>query len=111
MRHSVRVNGLDGLAINKLDTLSGIGDLKVCTAYKKSDGTILQNFPPSLEELAECTPVYETYPGFDADISGCRSFGELPDVCRSYIEALERLCGCRVCMVGVGPDRDQMIER
>ena len=111
VRHSVRVNGLDGLAINKLDTLSGIGDLKVCTAYKKSDGTILQNFPPSLEELAECTPVYETYPGFDADISGCRSFGELPDACRSYIEALERLCGCRVCMVGVGPDRDQMIER
>ena len=71
VRHSVRVNGLDGLAINKLDTLAGIGDLKICTGYIKPDGTELHDFPSSLEEL----------------------------------------CECKVCMVGVGPDRDQMIER
>lgn len=111
VRHSVRVNGLDGLAINKLDTLSGIGSLKICTGYVKADGTQLHNFPSSLEELAECRPVYEEFPGFDEDITACRSFAALPEKCRRYIERLEELCECRVCMVGVGPDRDQMIER
>ncbi len=111
VRHSVRVNGLDGLAINKLDTLSGIGDLKICVGYKKADGTELRDFPSSLEELAECAPIYENFPGFDEDITGCRSFEELPQTCQDYIKRLEELCECRVAMVGVGPDRDQMIER
>lgn len=111
VRHSVRVNGLDGLAINKLDTLSGIGDLKICVGYVKPDGTQLHDFPSSLEELAECSPVYEEFPGFDEDVTACRSFDELPETCRKYIERLEELCECKVCMVGVGPDRDQMIER
>lgn len=111
VRHSVRVNGLDGLAINKLDTLSNIGNLKICMAYVKKDGTMLRDFPCSLEELAECQPVYEEFPGFDDDITGCRSFEELPETCQKYIERLEELCECKVCMVGVGPDRDQMIER
>lgn len=111
VRHSVRVNGLDGLAINKLDTLSGIGALKICTGYVKPDGTELHDFPSSLEELAECAPVYEEFPGFEEDITACRSFEELPETCQKYIERLEELCECRVCMIGVGPDRDQMIER
>lgn len=111
VRHSVRVNGLDGLAINKLDTLSGIGDLKICVGYVKPDGTKLRDFPSSLEELADCQPIYEAFPGFDDDISGCRAFGELPETCRKYIERLEELCECKVCMVGVGPDREQQIER
>lgn len=111
VRHSVRVNGLDGLAINKLDTLSGIGTLKICTGYVKPDGTTLRDFPSSLEELADCAPVYEEFPGFDEDITACRSFAELPEVCQKYIERLEELCECKVCMIGVGPDRDQMIER
>lgn len=111
VRHSVRVNGLDGLAINKLDTLSGIGDLKICVGYVKPDGTKLRDFPSSLEELAECQPIYEEFPGFDDDISKCREFEELPETCRKYIERLEELCECRVCMVGVGPDREQQIER
>lgn len=111
VRHSVRVNGLDGLAINKLDTLSGIGDLKICVGYVKPDGTKLRDFPSSLEELADCQPIYEAFPGFDDDISKCRTFGELPETCRKYIERLEELCECKVCMVGVGPDREQQIER
>ena len=102
---------LDGLAINKLDTLSGIGDLKICVGYQKPDGTKLRDFPSSLEELAECAPIYEEFPGFDDDISQCRKFEDLPETCRKYIERLEELCECKVCMVGVGPDREQQIER
>lgn len=111
VRHSVRVNGLSSLAINKLDTLGGIGDLKVCVAYKKPDGTVIENFPAALEELADCVPVYETLKGFDDDVSSCRSFGELPEACKKYIERLEELCDCHISMVGVGPDREQIIER
>lgn len=111
VRHSVRVNGLTSLAINKLDTLSGIGDLKVCSAYEKPDGTIINDFPISLEELAECRPIYETLKGFDEDITGCESFSELPDACKDYIAELERLCGCRISMIGNGPDRTQILER
>ncbi len=111
VRHSVRVNGLTGLAINKLDILSGIGELKICTDYQKADGTLLHHFPASLEELAECTPVYETFPGFDEDISNCQNFNELPELCQKYIQRLEELCECKICMVGVGADRCQMIER
>ena len=102
VRHSVRVNGLDGLAINKLDTLSGIGNLKICVGYVKPDGTQLRDFPCSLEELAECAPVYEEFSGFDDDITNCRTFEELPETCQKYIERLEELCECKVCMVGVG---------
>ena len=111
VRHSVRVNGLSSLAINKLDTLGGIGDLKVCVAYKKPDGTVIENFPAALEELADCVPVYETLNGFDDDVSSCRSFDELPEACKKYIERLEELCDCHISMVGVGPDREQIIER
>jgi adenylosuccinate synthase len=111
VRHSVRVNGLDGLAINKLDTLSGLGDLKVCVGYKKADGSVIKNFPPTLEGLEDCEPVYETLKGFDEDISECRNFDELPQACQDYIKRLEELCECKVCMVGVGPDRTQIIER
>ena len=111
VRHSVRVNGLSSLAINKLDTLGGIGDLKVCVAYKKPDGTVIENFPATLEELADCVPVYETLKGFDDDISSCRSFDELPEACKKYIERLEELCDCHISMVGVGPDREKIIER
>lgn len=111
MRHAVRVNGLTAIAINKLDTLAGIGDLKVCTAYKKSDGTVLNDFPVTLEELADCEPIYEELEGYDGDLSGCRSFGELPEKCRRYISRLEELCGCPITILGVGSGRDQVIFR
>ena len=111
VRHSVRVNGLDSLAINKLDTLSGLGTLKICTAYRMADGTITRNLPPTLEELAGCTPIYEEAEGFDEDISGCKSFAELPESCKRYIARLEELCECRIAMIGIGPDRSQILER
>ena len=111
LRHAVRVNGLTALSINKIDTLSGIHPLKVCTAYKKADGTILKHYPASLEELAECEPVYEEFEGFDGDLSQCKSFDELPEKCKEYLAELERLCECPIKMVGVGPAREQNLER
>ena len=111
VRHAVRVNGLSSLVINKLDTLAGLDTLKVCVAYKKPDGTIIKDFPPTLEGLEGCEPVYEEFKGFSEDLSACRKFEELPEVCRKYISRLEELCECPISMVGVGPDRAQVIER
>ncbi len=111
VRHAVRVNGLNSLVVNKLDTLAGLDKLKICVAYKKPNGATVRDFPPTLEELADCEPVYEEHEGFKDDITGCRSFEELPEVCKSYIKRLEELCECRISMIGVGPDREQQIER
>lgn len=111
MRHAVRVNGLTAIAINKLDTLSGFKTLKVCTAYKKSDGTELRDFPVTLEELADCKPVYEEIEGYEGDLSACRTFEELPEKCQAYVKRLEELCGCPITILGVGPGNDQVIFR
>lgn len=111
VRHGVRVNGLTSIAINKLDTLSGIGDLKVCVSYKLPDGSIIKDFPASLEALEKCEPIYEVMPGFDQDISSCKSYDELPAECKNYIEYLEKICDCPISMVGIGPARTQVLER
>ena len=109
-RFGVRTSGLTSIVLNKIDTLCGIGDLKICTSYKK-DGKLVTDFPASLSELAKCEPVYEVMPGFTEDISGVRRYEELPLNVRNYIEKIEELCGCRIGMVGVGPGRDQNIIR
>jgi adenylosuccinate synthase len=110
VRHAVRLNGITDLVIGKLDTISGIETLKICTSYRKSDGTVLDYFPSVLEELADCTPIYEEFKGFDDDITACRSWEDLPAVCQDYILKLQKLCGCKVSMIGVGPDRVQQIN-
>jgi adenylosuccinate synthase len=110
VRHAVRLNGITDLVINKLDTLSGIKTLKICTGYKRTDGTVIDYFPSVLEELAECEPVYEEFPGFDDDITAVRNFEELPQICKDYIRRLEELVGTKISMIGVGPDRKQQIE-
>ncbi|MBQ2696149.1 MAG: adenylosuccinate synthase [Clostridia bacterium] len=109
-RFGVRTSGLTGIALNKLDTLTGLGDLKICTGYKKGD-EIVTDFPASLTELAKCEPIYETLPGWDEDITGVRSFSELPATVKNYVKRIEELCGAKVIMVGVGPNREQNILR
>ena len=111
MRYAVRVNGLTSIALNKLDTLAGLETLKICTGYRLPDGSVTPDFPASLELLEQCTPVYEELPGFTEDLSVCRSFDELPVAAKHYIARVEELLGCPVKMVGVGPARDQSLER
>lgn len=111
MRHAVRTGGLTCLAINKFDTLSDLGDLKVCVAYQKPDGSLMTEYPADIDELKECVPVYETVPGFSGDLSSCKSFAELPQECKNYIAYLEKQVGCPIKMVGVGPSRDQNLVR
>lgn len=110
LRHAVRVNGLTSISLNKLDTLADIGTLKICVAYKRNDGVILEDFPTTLEELALCEPVYIEMEGF-GDITAVRDYDKLPENAKAYIQKLEQLIDCPVSMVGVGPARDQNIYR
>jgi adenylosuccinate synthase len=108
VRNAVRLNGLTGLAITKLDVLGGLEELKICKAYKYR-GRTLPDFPASLDVLAECEPVYETLPGWREDISGARSFAELPDNTIKYLKRLEVLTDTPIHLVSVGPGRDETI--
>ncbi len=110
LRFSVRTSGLTSLVLNKLDTMSGLGKLKICTGYL-FQGKVINEFPASLEELAQCTPVYEEMDGFEGDLSDIRDYDKLPENAKRYVERIEELCGVRISMIGVGPGRDQNIYR
>ena len=109
LRFAVRVNGLTGIALNKLDTLTGISKLKVCVAYKK-DGAQICDFPSDISELEGCEPVYEEFDGWTEDVTGAKSLKDLPANAVKYLRAVEKLIDCPIKMVGVGPDRTQNFE-
>lgn len=110
LRESARLCGLTEIALTKLDVLSGMKEVKIAKAYEYR-GKIIE-FPPQLEgALDEVIPVYETLPGWDEDISSALRWEELPLAARQYVERLEQLCGVRVGIVSVGPERGQTIER
>ena len=110
LRFAVRVNGLTGIALNKLDTLTGIPKLKICVAYRKG-GEVLRDFPSDISELADCEPIYEEFEGWTEDISSARSLSELPKAAVKYLEAIEKLVDCPIKIVGVGPDRLQSFTK
>jgi adenylosuccinate synthase len=108
IRYSVRVNGLTGIALTKLDVLSDFDTIKVCTGYT-FQGKALETLPAALETFENCQPVYEELPGWRTDITGAQSFEDLPENARKYVRRLEELAGCQIVMVSVGPRRDQTI--
>ncbi len=107
-RYAVRINGLTGIALTKLDVLSGFETIRVCTGYD-CEGAILTEIPASVEKLSRCRPVYEEFPGWKGDISAVRRFEDLPENAVKYIKKLEELVGCPIILVSVGPRRDETI--
>ena len=108
LREAVTVNGLTDLAINKLDILSGFGELKICTAYD-IDGKVTEYFPMTLAEAERAVPIYETLPGWNEDLSGMTRFEEFPDNARRYIERIEALAETPAALLSVGPGREETI--
>lgn len=106
MRHSKRVSGITNLSLNSIDVLTGLETVKICTAYERN-GEKIYHYPASLKELAECTPIYEELPGWEEDVTGCRTLEELPENARNYIRRIGELTGVRISTFSVGPDRDQ----
>jgi adenylosuccinate synthase len=109
LRYAVRLNGMTSLAITKLDVLAGIDPLKVATGYRHPEGAIFDEFPYHQSILHTAEATYEELPGFEGDISECRSLAELPRAARDYVEAISDLSGVDIRLVGVGPARDQVI--
>ena len=110
VRFSARVNGLDTLALTKLDVLDGLPSVSICTAYR-CGGTTLRDFPADLTRLAGCEPVYEELPGWTAPTKGLRRFEELPAEAKAYIKRLEDVTGVPASIISTGSDRDDTIIR
>jgi len=110
VKYAVQVNGLTDLAITKLDVLSCAETIKVCVAYEHL-GVRYTTVPGHQSAFHHAQPIYEELPGWKTDISGCRTFGELPQAARDYIGYLEELAGVPVSIIAVGPDREQTILR
>jgi len=110
VRYAVRINGLDALALTKLDVLDGLDDIQICTAYRLGGGTIT-DLPSDTAQLAACEPVYETLPGWTTPTRGIRRFEELPAAARRYIARLEEVSGVPAAIVSTGSDRDETIIR
>ena len=110
LKYSMALNGVDVIALTKLDVLSGMPEIKVCTGYEY-DGRRLEGFPASPHILDEVVPIYETLPGWKGDISGCTSFDSLPREARDYVEYIEKGLGVPVKLIGVGQERSQTIDR
>jgi len=109
LRYAVRLNRMDALAITKLDVLSGIGPLRVAVRYRSKEGADLDTFPYHQSILHSATPEYEELPGFDLDLASCRRAEDLPREARDYLGFIAEFVGVPVRLVGVGPDREQVI--
>ena len=110
VRYGVRINGLDGLALTKLDVLDGLDRIDICTSYA-CDGRTLTEFPSDTGQLAACQPIYETMPGWAAPTAGVRTFDRLPAAARKYIARLEELSGVPATIVSTGSERDDTVIR
>jgi adenylosuccinate synthase len=110
VRYAVRVNGLDALALTKLDVLDGLPELQVCTAYR-SRGATLTEIPGDVAQLASCAPVYERLPGWSQPTKGVRRYDDLPREARAYIARLEEITGVPAAVVSTGSAREHTIIR
>ncbi|MGL4389087.1 MAG: adenylosuccinate synthase [Brevinema sp.] len=110
LKHSVKINGLTEIAFTKLDVLTGLDEIKICTAYK-IDGKIIDYIPADIHHNEIAEPIYEILEGWKEDISECRVFEELPHSVKKFIARVEELADCPISMISNGSDRSQLIIR
>lgn len=109
-RYATRINGLTDIFLTKLDVLTGIKEIPVCVAYEV-DGVRVEEVPVSQTDFHHAKPIYQMFPGWDEDITGCKTFESLPKNAQDYVLALEKMSGTRVSAIGVGQDRNATIVR
>jgi adenylosuccinate synthase len=110
VRYGVRINGLDALALTKLDVLDGLERIEICTSYRCGSRTLTE-FPSDIGQLASCEPVYESMPGWSAPTKGIRRYDDLPEAARRYIARLEAVTGVPSAVISTGSERDDTILR
>jgi len=109
-RYSARVNGVTDFVMTKLDVLTGLETIPVCVAYEV-DGVRVEEVPVSQSDFHHAVPIYEEFPGWSDDITGVRTFEDLPQTAQDYVLAIEAMSGSRISAIGVGPSRDAIISR
>ncbi|MDT4938697.1 MAG: adenylosuccinate synthase, partial [Pseudonocardiales bacterium] len=102
------INGVTDFVLTKLDVLTGLEQVPVCVAYEV-DGQRCDELPMTQAEFARATPIYETFPGWDEDISKARALDDLPAAARGYVTALEAMINAPISVIGVGPGREETI--
>jgi adenylosuccinate synthase len=110
LRYTSMINGLNELAVTKLDVLSGIEELKVCTQYRL-DGKTIDSFPNDIQRLQKVEPVYTSLPGWEDDLTGMTEFANLPRTARQYLDFISDSLEVPIRFISVGPKRTQAIER
>jgi adenylosuccinate synthase len=110
LRDAIRLSGITGIALTKMDVLSEFPTIQVCTAYRYQ-GQVLEEVPSALKALEECEPVYEELPGWGADLSGAKKIEDLPGPAQDYIRRVEELTETEVMLVSVGQRREETILR
>ncbi len=110
VRYSARINGLDALALTKLDVLDGLEEIQMCTAYR-CDGQVLTEMPSDVASLSACQPMYETMPGWKTPTRSVRRFADLPAAARQYIARLEDVSGVPAALISTGSERQDTIIR
>ncbi len=109
LRHAVRANGFTGLALTRLDVLTGLNALKLCVAYRLTDGTQTEDYPLDTELLGQASPVYETMDGWEDEISSARAFDDLPREAQAYCRRITELLGVPTDFISVGAERNDLI--
>ncbi|MGA5305515.1 adenylosuccinate synthase [Nucisporomicrobium flavum] len=109
-RYAQRINGVTDFVLTKLDNYDGLDEIEVCVAYEVN-GVRHDEMPVSQSDFHHAVPIYETLPGWKKDISGARHFDELPENAQRFVEFVESRIGARISVVGVGPGREEVIER
>ncbi|GAB4276335.1 MAG: adenylosuccinate synthase [Deferrisomatales bacterium] len=109
LRDARRLNGLTGLAVTKLDVLTGLDPVRVCVGYRLNGQTV-DRMPSRVEDVERCEPIYEAVPGWSEDVRGARALQDLPANARRFLEFVEERVGCPVVLVSVGPGREETIE-
>jgi adenylosuccinate synthase len=111
LRYAVRVNGIDELALTKLDVLSHFAELPACIRYRMRDGSETRDFPAHQSDFHAAAPVYETLPGWNEPLDACASVADLPEAARGYVDFVERELGVPVSLVGTGAERESVLSR
>ncbi|MGA2230263.1 MAG: adenylosuccinate synthase [Tepidisphaeraceae bacterium] len=110
VKYSVQLCGVTEIVLTLLDVLSGLDRVQICTGYQRN-GVPVAGFKADMDTLAEVEPIYESLPGWRGNLSGCRSFGELPQEAQIYVKRIEQLAGAPIKTISVGPDRSATIFR
>jgi adenylosuccinate synthase len=108
VRQAVKLNGIDGIALTKLDVLDGLSEIKVCVGYEL-DGKRIERFPFTMGAQARLKPIWETFDGWRESTKGARAYGELPATCIKYVRRIEELVGCPVALLSTSPEREDTI--